>query len=406
VFRIPSVVIVDLQFGDSGKGKIVDYLGDHADVVVRFQGGHNAGHTVVADGKTFKLHLLPSGVVRGKRVLIGNGVVVEPKHLLKEIAELRAQGLNVDVGVSERAHVILEKHVAADDPHGKIGTTRRGIGPAYSDKHSRHGLRIIDLLDEGALREKVGNGWESYLEAGHALSPFFADVSAELNDALDAGKVVLLEGAQGTLLDIDHGTYPFVTSSNCTAGAACTGTGISPKRVDRIIGVAKAYTTRVGSGPFPTELSDGIGEKIRERGHEFGTTTGRPRRCGWFDAVQVNYSRRVNGIDELAITKLDILDGIDPLRVCVAYDWHGKRLAAFPSSVKVLEDCKPVFEDFAGWPETDWSRVKTWESMPQQARHYVEELSRLCHVPITMVGIGPSREQTISVPQAAMLRAR
>ena len=420
-----SVVVVGTQWGDEGKGKIVDFLAEDTDIVVRFNGGSNAGHTVKVRDKTFKLHLIPSGVVRKKLVVIGNGVVVDPKVLLEEIQTLKKMGYDPNLIISEKAHVVMDYHRFLDssiDKKLKIGTTGRGVGPAYSDKAGRTGaLRIIDLISDG-LENKIERILESkkdellkfgvvekvfgeykllllreYKEYAEMIKPYVADTTVLVNQALDNGKKVLFEGAQGVLLDLDHGTYPYVTSSNTCAGGACTGTGVGPNRIKRTIGVSKAYTTRVGEGPFPTELKDRIGEKLREAGNEYGTTTGRPRRCGWIDLVILKYAKMVNGLTELAVTKLDILNGISPLKLCVAYEINGKRIENFPSLSEILAKLKPVYIEMDGWKELDTERIlkEGYASLPEQARKYLERIEKEAGVPIKIISFGASREKTI-----------
>ncbi|MGB9804761.1 adenylosuccinate synthase [Desulfofundulus sp.] len=419
-----TLVLVGAQWGDEGKGKITDFLAEKADLIVRYQGGNNAGHTVVVAGQQFKLHLVPSGILYpDKLCLIGNGVVVDPEVLLNELDQLAARGISTaNLRISARAHVILPYHRRQDqceeEKKGalRIGTTCRGIGPAYTDKTARVGIRMAELVDEeefpGLLERYLENknqlfrmiyGSEefrleeilpAYLEYGRRLKPFVADVSVIVNDAIEQGRKVLFEGAQGTLLDIDHGTYPYVTSSHPVAAGACTGTGIGPTRIDRVMGVAKAYVTRVGEGPFPTELKDSLGDHIRSRGGEFGTTTGRPRRCGWFDTVVARYAVRVNGLDYLAITKLDVLTGLETIRLCTAYRYKGEILTEFPATLKVLAACEPVYEEWPGWQE-DISRVRRYEDLPLNARRYLERITEVVGVPIAIIGVGPGREETI-----------
>jgi len=418
------VVLVGAQWGDEGKGKVTDFLAERAAVVVRFQGGNNAGHTVVADGREFKLHLLPSGMLyAGKSCVIGNGVVIDPPCLLEELADLvRRLPRTGDLYISPRAHLIMPYHRLLDRLEeearagAKIGTTARGIGPAYTDKARRTGIRVADILDREELAGRLADilrekndlltrvygaaplDYEAvlgeYLEYGEKLRPFVADPGPLVSAALDRGESVLFEGAQGTLLDIDHGTYPYVTSSNPTAAGACLGAGIGPTRIDRVIGVAKAYTTRVGGGPFPTELSDDLGERLREAGREFGTTTGRPRRCGWLDAVALRYAVRVNGLHSLALVKLDVLTGIPVLRIGVGYRYGDDVLTGFPPSVRVLSRCRVEYEELPGWSE-DISGVRSVGELPANARRYLDRVSELTGVPVSVVGVGSSREQTL-----------
>jgi adenylosuccinate synthase len=420
-----SVVVVGTQWGDEGKGKIVDFLAEDTDLVVRFNGGSNAGHTVVVRDKTFKLHLLPSGVVREKLVVIGNGVVVDPKVLLEEIQTLKKMGYEPNLVISEKAHVVMDYHRFLDssiDKKLKIGTTGRGVGPAYSDKAGRAGaLRVIDLVSDGfenkikrilegkkdellkfGVVEKVFGEYKNlivkeYREYAEVIRPYVADTTVLVNKALDNGKKVLFEGAQGVLLDLDHGTYPYVTSSNTCAGGACTGAGVGPNRINRIIGVTKAYTTRVGEGPFPTELKEGVGEKLRSTGNEYGTTTGRPRRCGWIDLVILKYANIVNGLTEFAMTKLDVLDGVNPIRLCVAYEINGKRIENFPSSSEILSKVKPVYIEMEGWGKLDSDNIlkEGFASLPKEARAYLEKIEKEVGIPIKIISFGASREKTI-----------
>jgi adenylosuccinate synthase len=420
---MPNTLLIGAQWGDEGKGKIVDFLSRDADVVVRYQGGSNAGHTIEIGAERYILHLIPSGILYPEKTcVIGNGLVIDPIALVREIRDLEGRGIHAAgrLHVSDRAHVVLPYHKALDAArenrlaHGsKIGTTQRGIGPAYADKANRTGLRMGDLLDphlEGRLAERLSEKNEQLaalgaapldtrkvcaevLEAARFLAPYITDTVSLLNAADKAGRSILFEGAQGTLLDIDFGTYPFVTSSNPTSGGACVGTGLPPKAIHRVLGVIKAYTTRVGEGPFPTELLDATGEGLRQRGREFGATTGRPRRCGWFDAVIGRYSAMVNGVDYWAITKLDVLDEQDTLRVCVAYECDGKRYESFPASIGVLERCTPVYQDFPGW-RRDTSAITRHEDLPARARDYVQALCDLTGVPLGVLSVSPQRAST------------
>ncbi|MEE9323382.1 MAG: adenylosuccinate synthase [Candidatus Aenigmarchaeota archaeon] len=420
-----SVVVVGTQWGDEGKGKIVDFLAEDADLVVRFNGGCNAGHTVKVRDKTFKLHLIPSGVVRNKSLVIGNGVVVDPKVLLEEIGTLKKMGYDPNLVISEKAHVIMDYHRFLDsniDKKVKIGTTGRGVGPAYSDKARRtEALRIIDLVSDGlenkmerileskkdellkfGVVEKVFGEYKllilkEYKEYAEMIKPYVADTTVLVNQALDNGKKVLFEGAQGVLLDLDHGTYPYVTSSNTCAGGACTGAGVGPNKLNRIIGVTKAYTTRVGEGPFPTELKEGIGESLRKAGNEYGTTTGRPRRCGWIDFVILKYAKMVNGLTELAVTKLDVLDGVNPIKLCIAYEINGKRIENFPSLSEVLSKVKPVYIEMEGWEKLDTERILSegYEALPKEAKEYLERIEKETGIPIKIISFGPERNETI-----------
>ncbi|GAA4952055.1 adenylosuccinate synthase [Yinghuangia aomiensis] len=423
---MPALVLVGAQWGDEGKGKATDLLGGSVDYVVRYQGGNNAGHTVVIGDQKYALHLLPSGILTpGCTPVIGNGVVVDPGVLLQEIRTL--QDRDVDTSkllISGNAHLITPYHRTLDKVterflgKRKIGTTGRGIGPAYADKINRVGIRVQDLFDPGILRQKVESALhdknqmlvkmfnrrelsveaivEEYLEYAEALRDYVADTTYILNKALDEDKVVLLEGGQGTLLDVDHGTYPFVTSSNPTSGGACAGSGIGPTKISRVIGILKAYTTRVGSGPFPTELLDEDGEKLRAIGHERGVTTGRDRRCGWFDAVIARYATRVNGLTDFFLTKLDVLTGWEQIPVCVAYEIDGKRYDEMPMSQTDFHHAKPVYEMLPGWSE-DLTRAKTFDDLPKNAQAYVKALEDMSGAPISAIGVGPGRDQTISL---------
>jgi len=421
---LSSVAVVGAQWGDEGKGKVTDFLAREAEIVVRYQGGNNAGHTVVADGQEFKLHLIPSGILYPEKMcLIGNGVVLDPEVFLREIDGLAARGISVDnLRISPRAHVIMPYHRKQDacdeESRGtkKIGTTGRGIGPAYADKIYRTGIRMAELVDSESFKDSLKTALEAknallkgvhgaegsdfdevystYSGFGKRLSGFVADVSIILNDAIRGGKNVLFEGAQGTLLDIDHGTYPYVTSSSPVAAGASLGTGVGPTRINRVIGVAKAYITRVGEGPFPTELDDGTGEFLREQGHEFGTTTGRPRRCGWYDTVIARYAARINGLDYLAITKLDVMTGLKKIKICTAYSFKGEAIYEFPPTLKVLAGCEPVYEEMPGWTE-DITQARSFADLPVNAQNYLRRISELSGVPIALIGVGPGREQTM-----------
>ena len=420
-----NVIIIGTQWGDEGKGKIVDLLAARADVVVRFQGGNNAGHTMVVDGEQFISHLIPSGILQGKTCLIGNGVVVDPAVLIEEMDYLDAKGIDVGIDrikVSERAHLIMPYHQAIDlaretqKGDKKIGTTGRGIGPTYEDKATRRGVRFIDLLEPETFAEKVRTLLDeknfylkNYLSAAtldaediidtyrryaDRLAPHVANVSITLDEAIKSGHQVLFEGAQGTHLDIDHGTYPFVTSSNTVAGNACCGSGIGPGAVTDVIGIVKAYTTRVGAGPFPCELFDATGACIQEKGVEFGATTGRKRRCGWLDTVIVRNAVRLNGLTGLAITKLDVLGGLDELKICTGYEYKGSRLKAFPASLKVLAECTPLYETLPGWSE-EISTIRQFDDLPQTTRTYLKRVEELTETPIQIVSVGPGRDETI-----------
>ena len=415
--------MIGTQWGDEGKGKVVDFLCEDADYVVRFQGGSNAGHTIKVGDEKYKFHLLPSGVVRGKTCVIGNGVVVDPEVFLKEIDSLRKRGREPRVMVSDRANVIMPYHKILDGAEesylGKkrIGTTKRGIGPCYSDKMARKGIRVGDLLDEELLRDKLESILpikeklaeiygvrfdfdmdelvEKYTEYGRKMEPYITDTIAELSRAVREGKNILLEGAQGVMLDIDFGTYPYTTSSNTISGGACTGSGIPPKCIDEVIGVVKAYTTRVGMGPLPTELKDEIGKHLQERGGEFGTTTGRARRCGWLDLVVLKYSVTVSGVDKIALTKLDVLDGLREVKVCVGYEYDGRMMDTVPSNIKILENVKPVYEKLNGWKSV--SGAKAFEDLPKEAKKYIKFIEDFLDIDVFLISTGAEREKTIIV---------
>lgn len=420
-----NVVIVGAQWGDEGKGKIVDLLTGDADMVVRFQGGNNAGHTIVLKGEKFVFHLIPSGILyEDKKCVIGSGVVVDPAVLLDEVNELKKRGYLKDdsqLMVSEEAHLILPYHRRIDvarDRVFKIGTTGRGIGPAYEDKVARYGIRMVDLLNEEVFRRKLkanllqknvyltevlkekgfeeSDIFDEFLRYKREIAKYVKNTSMILYDEIQKGKHILFEGAQGALLDVDHGTYPYVTASNTVAGNACAGSGIGPTLIDSVIGVAKAYTTRVGEGPFPTELKDEVGDRIRERGGEYGATTGRPRRCGWFDAVVVNHAIRINGMEEMAITKLDVLNDFDRLKVCVGYRLNGKMIDHIPSQIERMEQAEPVYEELEGW-KRDLGGVKTVSDLPVQAQRYLKRIEELTRIKITMVSVGSDRNETILV---------
>ena len=388
-----SVVVVGTQWGDEGKGKITDFLSANAEVIARYQGGDNAGHTIVIDGKKFKLHLIPSGIFFPEKIsVIGNGVVVNPKSLVKELAYLHEEGVSTDsLRISDRAHVILPYHIELDrlqeesKGDNKIGTTIKGIGPAYMDKAARVGIRIADLLDRDVFAERLRINLEEknrqFYEYGQQIKQYVTDTSVILNDALDNGKRVLFEGAQGVMLDIDQGTYPFVTSSNPVAGGVTIGSGVGPSKIDKVVGVCKAYTSRVGDGPFPTELFDEVGDRIREVGHEYGTTTGRPRRVGWFDSVVMRHSRRVSGITNLSLNSIDVLSGLDTVKICVAYDLDGERIDHYPASLE------------PGWSE-DITGVRHLDELPENARNYVRRVGELVGVRISTFSVGPDRDQT------------
>jgi adenylosuccinate synthase len=427
---VPATVVVGTQWGDEGKGKLTDILSAEMDLVVRYQGGHNAGHRIVVEGEAFALQLIPSGILYPSVTpVIGNGVVVDPAVLLAEMDTLAAKGIDTSaLVVSGNAHMIMPYHQELDRVTerylGKnaLGTTKRGIGPAYADKASRVGLRIQDLLDEKIFRQKLDVALreknavlskvynrlplsadeiaEKYLgEYAPRIAPMIADTVSIIHDALSAGREVLMEGAQATFLDLDHGTYPFVTSSNPVAGGACTGTGLGPRDIDRIVGIAKAYVTRVGAGPFPTELHDELGDLLVERGHEFGTNTGRQRRCGWFDAVMLRQAVRLNSLSEVALTKLDVLDTFETVKVCVAYEADGKRYEYPPYHQSVLHQVTPIYEELPGWG-TDLSSFTAESEMPKAARDYVAFLSDQIGVPVTTVGVGPGRDQYVTLGTA------
>ncbi len=422
-----NVVVVGAQWGDEGKGKIVDWLSERADIVCRFQGGHNAGHTLVIDGEVYKLHALPSGIVRGGKLsVIGNGVVLDPWHLMEEIAQTRAQGVEISpetLMIAENTPLILPIHGELDRAReaqnavAKIGTTGRGIGPAYEDKVGRRAIRVADLADAATLERRVDRALVHHnaLRAGLGMAevdrdallaklravapdilPFAAPVWRHLTEARKAGRRILFEGAQGALLDIDFGTYPFVTSSNVIAGQAATGTGIGPGAIDFVLGIVKAYTTRVGEGPFPTELEDADGQRLGERGHEFGTTTGRKRRCGWFDAALVRQSCAISGVSGIALTKLDVLDGFERLRLCTGYRLGGQMLDFLPTAAEDQARVEPVYEDFAGWSENT-AGARSWADLPGQAIKYVRRIEELIQCPVALVSTSPEREDTILV---------
>jgi len=432
---MPSLVIVGAQWGDEGKGKIVDYLGRKADFAVRFQGGNNAGHTLVVNGKTTKLHLIPSGILSKKvTCIIGAGVVVNPEFLLQEIDGLEKAGVQVTSDrliVDRNAHLILDYHIKIDEAReallgkDKIGTTGRGIGPAYEDRASRCGVRFADLLDLDCLKPRVEENfkqknlylkhvlnsseelgfeelWEKLVKVAELVKPFIGNGSLIVNRALSENKKVIFEGAQGALLDATHGTIPYVTSANTTAGAVTTGVGIGPRQIDYVLGIVKAYSTRVGSGPFPTELSDETGERLREKGAEFGTTTGRPRRCGWFDIVSVKKAMMLNGMDSLAITKLDVLSGLSSLKICVGYIMDGSELEDVPALTSEYERLKPVYIDLPGWSQ-DISRAKKIEDLPAEAKSYLETISKLLECHVSMISVGPEREATLSLPKSGLI---
>ncbi|MEH2331068.1 adenylosuccinate synthase [Nostoc sp.] len=435
-----NVIVIGAQWGDEGKGKITDLLSRSADVVVRYQGGVNAGHTIVVKGQTFKLHLIPSGILYPNTdCIIGCGTVIDPQILIAELDQLKELNISTDhLLISETAHVTMPYHrlidQASEERRGsyKIGTTGRGIGPTYADKSERTGIRVLDLMNPDGLREQLE--WtinyknvileklynlppldaqeviEEYLGYAERLRPYVIDTSLKISDAIGRRRNILFEGAQGTLLDLDHGTYPYVTSSNPVAGGACVGTGVGPTMIDRVIGVSKAYTTRVGEGPFPTELDGELGELLCDRGAEFGTTTGRKRRCGWFDAVIGRYAVRINGMDCMALTKLDVLDELESIQVCVAYNIDGQRSEHFPTSSRQFARCRPIYKTLPGW-KVSTTHCRTLEDLPPQALDYLKFLAELMEVPIAIVSLGASRDQTIIVedpihgPKRALLQA-
>ncbi|MEM2944444.1 MAG: adenylosuccinate synthase [Methanomassiliicoccales archaeon] len=427
---MPTLAIIGMQWGDEGKGKIADYLAERADIVVRFQGGTNAGHTIALDNEVFKLHLLPSGIIRPNTLsVIGNGVVVDLEELVEEMKIIEGTGRSLDgLRISDRAHIIMPYHKLLDrveEAHrGKkgVGTTGRGIGPSYSDKIARHGIRICDLFDREALAEKLeivlpvkekvltayeesylfprNEIFENLVGYGKYIEKYVTDTSNLIIEAIADKKKVLFEGAQGTMLDIDHGTYPYVTSSNCISGAICTGAGVPPSSIQEILGVVKAYTTRVGSGPFPTELNDETASFLLQRGGEFGTTTGRPRRCGWLDLVVVNYAARLNGITSIAVTKIDVLSGLKKIKVAVAYEIDGEITTNFPSSIAKIKKAKPIYKEFDGWDE--WVRderesiaKRGFDALPNEMKDYLNFISNFTGVPISIISIGPRRNETI-----------
>ncbi len=421
-----NIVIVGTQWGDEGKGKIIDILSGKVDYIVRYQGGNNAGHTVVAGNKEYVFHLIPSGILhKGKICVIGNGVVVDPGILLQEIGDLRSKGITVDdrLKVSSLAHIILPYHRILDQLREtkrahKIGTTGRGIGPCYADKTIRCGIRMIDLMNPAVFGDKLKDNlkekneifkkvyrhpgfnfnkiYKEYLNYGRLFSRYICNTAILLNKAIKHKKDILFEGAQGTFLDIDFGTYPFVTSSSATAGGACIGTGVSPVKIDKVIGVAKAYTTRVGEGPFPTEFLPNFGRFMRDKGNEFGATTGRPRRCGWFDSVMVKEAVMLNGIQELAIMKMDVLDGLKTVKICTAYKYKGKEFSDFPYDFEVLKNAKPVYKEIPGWPQTA-NKPKTYQQLRPNAKAYLNRLQDILGTKISVVSVGSSREDTIFI---------
>ena len=418
---MPAVVIVGAQWGDEGKGKITDYLAESANAVVRYQGGNNAGHTIVVEDTTYKFHLIPSGILHEDTLcVLGSGVVIDPEKLLSEIDALIEQGVPVDrLRLSDQAHFILPTHkeldisAEADKGSAKIGTTGRGIGPAYADKISRSGIRMADPAYPDSLRVKLeqhfrehatalaGTEWtvdsvhKHLTDAHERLKPFICSAPHLINDQLEDNKRVLFEGAQGTLLDIDHGTYPFVTSSSPTAGGACSASGVGPTEMKLVLGIAKAYATRVGSGPFPTELDDDLGEAMRQHGGEFGTTTGRPRRCGWLDLVALRYARRINGLTHIALTKMDVLDHFENLRVCTAYKINGVETKDFPTDANLMDSIEPIYEDVPGW-KSDTTKLSDYQDLPEAARDYVKRIEDFLGIPVAIVSVGPQRKATFT----------
>jgi len=416
---LSNTVIVGAQWGDEGKGKIIDFLAKDSDAVVRFQGGSNAGHTVVVDGEKFVFHLIPSGILYpGKKCIIGNGVVVDPGVLVGEIKDLQARGVVVDdLYVSNQAHVVMSYHKLVEEIEERqrgalrIGTTKRGIGPAYTDKVARRGIRMGDLLDEQILSQKLrmnldfyrdfyrlnlpsGDTLKEYLEYGRWLKKYITDTSLLIDQLMRDGRSILFEGAQGTLLDVDYGTYPYVTSSNSSAGGVCVGAGIGPTQIDKVLGVAKAYITRVGEGPLPTEIEGQIGIVLKERGKEYGSTTGRPRRCGWLDGVALRYAVRVNGLNGLILTKLDVLDALDTIKICIAYKYKGRIIRDFPSDPRVLDKCEPIYEELRGWGK-DTSRLTTPRKLPERAQKYLRKIEEVGGVRICLLSIGPQRSDLL-----------
>ena len=417
-------IVIGTQWGDEGKGKVVDYFSKNADFVVRFQGGNNAGHTIKVGDEVYKLHITPSGVIQGKTGVIGNGVVIDPEILIKEINELISRDIKPKLLISDRANIIMPYHKLLDGAEEnflgdkKIGTTKRGIGPCYSDKIARKGIRAVDLTKKEPLskklddilpiKQRIFNAYgikeklnkkeilESYLEYGEQLNDYITPVNLKINDAIKKDKNILFEGAQGTMLDVDFGTYPYTTSSHTVSGGVCIGTGVSPKCIGDIIGIVKAYTTRVGEGPLPTELFDKNGKYLQEKGHEFGTTTSRPRRCGWLDLVVVNHSCKISGITKIAITKLDILNGLPTVKICTSYSLNGKQIDYFPADINDVKKCKPVYKEFNGWEKID-KNASSMSDLPANAHKYLKFIEKNLNVPIAIVSIGPGRKETIEV---------
>jgi adenylosuccinate synthase len=422
------LIVIGAQWGDEGKGKIIDFLAGKAEVVVRYQGGNNAGHTVEADGNTYKLHLIPSGILYPKTLcLVGNGVVIDPRVFLQEVEGLNERGIDTsNLRISDRCHIIMPYHTKIDEleedrkGEANIGTTRRGIGPCYMDKIERTGIRACDLLDPVIFKEKLTERlqmknavlekiyhqqpmdlhsiYQDYCGYAQKLKPYVADTTVLLYGAVKSDKKILFEGAQGTMLDNDLGTYPYVTSSHPVSGGVCTGAGIGPGCITGVMGVVKAYITRVGKGPFPTELTDATGDLIREKGREYGTTTGRPRRCGWLDATVLRFAARINGLGSIAVTKLDVLGGLNTLKICVGYEMDGKIVDEFPSSLAVLEKCKPIYEEMDGWKE-DISGIKDYRELPANAKRYLERIEEVSDTQISIISVGPARDETIIVKE-------
>ena len=422
-----TLVVVGSQWGDEGKGKITDLLSKEADIIVRYQGGSNAGHTVVKGDEQYIFHLIPSGILHpGVKCFIGNGVVIDPQSLLQEIESLKKKNIEIDdnLFIDFKAHVVFPYHKILDEikenkrGKDKIGTTKRGIGPAYVDKIARTGIRMIDMIDGKSLSKKIEINLnekndifeklyglkisnqekkdilKKYIEYGQLLKKYVIDVSLHLNQAINEDKKILFEGAQGTLLDIDHGTFPYVTSSNPIAGGACTGTGVGPTKINKVMGITKAYTTRVGRGPFPTELTGELGEHIRQRGGEFGATTGRPRRCGWFDLVLVNYAVRINGMDSMVLTKIDVLSDFEKIKICTSYKYNGDTIKEFPINIETLQNCIPIYEEMEGW-KGDVSQITKYENLPKQLKAYISRIEELVKTKVVIISVGPKRSQTI-----------
>jgi len=422
-----TLVVVGSQWGDEGKGKITDLLSKEADIIVRYQGGSNAGHTVVKGDEQYIFHLIPSGILhQGVKCLIGNGVVIDPQSLLQEIECLKKKNIEIDdnLFIDFKAHVVFPYHKILDEikenkrGKDKIGTTKRGIGPAYVDKIARTGIRMIDMIDRKSLSKKIEINLnekndifeklyglkisnqekkdilKKYIEYGQLLKKYVIDVSLHLNQAINEDKKILFEGAQGTLLDIDHGTFPYVTSSNPIAGGACTGTGVGPTKINKVMGITKAYTTRVGRGPFPTELTGELGEHMRQKGGEFGATTGRPRRCGWFDVVLVNYAVRINGMDSMVLTKIDVLSDFEKIKICTSYKYNGDIIKEFPVNIETLQNCIPIYEEMEGW-KGDVSQITKYENLPKQLKAYISRIEESVKTKVVIISVGPKRSQTI-----------